>query len=97
VARITLELGPLAGVAPRALRAAFPLAAIGTCCEGAELVIKISVVRVSCRACGTVTEVRPNRLLCASCGTWRVAVVAGSEMRIESLDLLHGQAEITHV
>jgi hydrogenase nickel incorporation protein HypA/HybF len=88
VTRITLRIGPLAGVEPDALRAAFPFAAAGTRCEGARLCIETTAVQVECQLCAATSEVPPNRLLCRTCGTWRVAVRAGDEMRIESVDLL---------
>ncbi len=87
VKRINLSVGKLAGVEPHLLRAAFPLAAAGTVCEGAVLAIATPAVRVECQLCGEVSTVRPNRLLCGGCGGWRVALLAGDEMRIESLEL----------
>ena len=72
VKRITLRIGPLAGVEPGLLSAAFPLVAAGTCCEAARLCIESVAVRVECQLCGAVSQVRPNRLLCGVCGTWRV-------------------------
>ena len=95
VTRVTLRIGPLAGVEPHLLRAAFPLAAAGTCCAGALLAIKTPPVRVECQLCCTVSRVRPNRLLCFACGTWRVALLEGDEMRIESVDLF--EREIANV
>jgi hydrogenase nickel incorporation protein HypA/HybF len=84
---VKLCIGPLSGVEPQSLRAAFPLAAAGTCCEGARLTIEISAVRVACRLCFEATEAAPNRLLCGACGTWRVALLQGDEMRIVSVDI----------
>jgi len=87
VKRINLRIGPLAGVEPQALRAAFPLAAAGTACEGAQLAIATAPMRVECQLCGAASHVRPNRLLCGACGTWRVALLEGDEMRIDSVEL----------
>jgi len=87
VKRINLRVGPLAGVEAHLLRAAFPLAAAGTVCEGAVLVIETPAVRVECQICGVASYVKPNRLLCGACGAWRVALLTGDEMRIESLEL----------
>jgi hydrogenase nickel incorporation protein HypA/HybF len=95
VARITLCIGPLAGVEPHLLRVAFPLAAAGTCCEGAWLEIETPSVRVACQLCGAASHVPPNRLLCDACGAWRVTVLAGEEMRIESVELF--KKEIANV
>ncbi len=87
VSRITLRVGPLAGVEPHMLRAAFPFAAAGTACEGAWLRIETTEVRVECRSCGASSAAKPNRLICAACGDWRVALLSGDEMRIESLEI----------
>jgi hydrogenase nickel incorporation protein HypA/HybF len=93
VACITLLIGPLAGVEPDLLRAAFPFAAAGTSCEGAQLQIGTPAVRVACRTCGAASTVAPNRLLCGACGAWRVDVLEGDEMRIQSVDLLEEEIE----
>jgi hydrogenase nickel incorporation protein HypA/HybF len=88
VISLTLSIGPLAGVEPALLNAAFPLAAAGTCCAGASLRIETVGVVVSCKICGAVSDALPNRLLCAVCGTWRVALRSGDEMRLTSLEVL---------
>lgn len=98
VTRVTLRLGPLAGVEPDLLRAAFPLLAAGTCCEAATLRIKTTPVQVECQLCGALSATRPNRLLCGACGTWRVVLLSGDEMQLESLELAPAPAkEFLHV
>jgi hydrogenase nickel incorporation protein HypA/HybF len=87
IGKITLRIGPLAGVEPDLLRLAFPLVAAGTRCEEAELAIETIEVSVACRVCGAVSNVRPNRLLCAGCGGWRVALLSGDEMLLDSIEL----------
>jgi hydrogenase nickel incorporation protein HypA/HybF len=87
VTKVSLRIGPLAGVEPALLRAAFPLAAAGTCCAAALLWIETAGVTVQCQLCGATSGALPNRLLCASCGTWRVTLRGGDEMRIEALEL----------
>jgi hydrogenase nickel incorporation protein HypA/HybF len=87
IGRITLRIGPLAGVEPALLRIAFPLVAVGTPCEGAMLEIEETSVRVRCQTCGSTSDVPPNRLLCADCGAWRVTVVSGDEMLLANVTL----------
>ena len=87
VKRINLRVGPLAGVEPHLLKAAFPMIAAGTVCAGAMLAIETPAVRVECQLCGAVSQVKPNRLLCGLCGAWRVAILAGDERRIEFPEL----------
>jgi hydrogenase nickel incorporation protein HypA/HybF len=88
VDRIMLRVGPLAGVEPDLLCAAFPIVAAGTACEGATIEIESMAVQVLCKRCGTTSVVRPNRLLCASCGDWRVALLSGDEMLLTSIECL---------
>ncbi len=88
ISRIKLRIGPLSGVEPALVKRAFPVVASGTACENAELCIDDIVVTVFCRACGLTSETPPNRLVCAGCGTWRVTLMSGDEMRLESFDLL---------
>lgn len=87
ISRITLRIGPLAGIEPALLRVAFPLVAAGTACEGAVFEIEATSVQVCCRICGSTSHVRPNRLLCARCGAWRVTVVSGDEMLLDSVEI----------
>jgi hydrogenase nickel incorporation protein HypA/HybF len=87
ISRITLRIGPLAGVEPDLLRRAFPLISAGTPCDGAVLAIEQTAVRVCCRLCATTSDVRPNRLICGRCGTWQVAVVQGDEMLLADVEL----------
>ena len=86
VGRIMLRIGPLAGVEPGLLCAAFPIVAAGTPCEGATIEIERMAVKVLCRLCGSTSIVRPNRLLCASCGDWQVTLLSGDEMLLASIE-----------
>ena len=87
VSRILLRIGPLAGVEPELLRHAFPVAAAGSCAEGARLDIEAAPVRVRCRSCAAESEAAPNRLICGACGDWRTDLQSGDEMLLASLDL----------
>jgi hydrogenase nickel incorporation protein HypA/HybF len=101
VGRITLRIGPLAGVEPDLLSAAFPIVAAGTLCDGAILAIEGIDVQVRCRGCGAISVVRPNRLLCAGCGAWQVTLLGGDEMLLASVEILDAprprQKESAHV
>jgi hydrogenase nickel incorporation protein HypA/HybF len=87
VEQIVLRIGPLSGVEPPLLRHAYPLAAVGTLAEGAELVIEAAPVRVRCTRCGAETEARPNRLLCGDCGDFRTRLLSGDEMLLARVEL----------
>lgn len=84
---VRLRIGPLSGVEATLLRQAFPLAAAGTVAEGAELAIEPSAVVVQCRECGTRSEAAPNRMLCGGCNGFRVRMVSGDEMLLQSVEL----------
>lgn len=84
---IRLRVGPLSGVEAELLRRAFPLASAGTIAAGAELVIETAPVFVTCTQCGVRSEAAPNRILCGACNGFRVRVVSGNEMLLESVEL----------
>jgi hydrogenase nickel incorporation protein HypA/HybF len=92
IRRIKLRIGPLAGVEPGLLKTAFPLVAAGTPCEGTIIEIEEIPVRVRCQICGSTSQARSNRLLCTGCGTWRVTLVGGDEMLLDSVELVDAQA-----
>jgi hydrogenase nickel incorporation protein HypA/HybF len=87
---IRLRIGPLSGTEGELLRRAFPLAAAGTVAAGAELLIEVAPVTVQCSVCGARTEAAPNRVLCGACDSFRVRIVSGDEMLLESVELAAG-------
>jgi hydrogenase nickel incorporation protein HypA/HybF len=84
---VRVGLGPLAGIEPRLLAAAYPLAGAGTAVEGSRLAIETTLLRVRCRACEAETTPLPNRLVCGACGDWRTDLVTGDEMLLLSVEL----------
>jgi hydrogenase nickel incorporation protein HypA/HybF len=95
IGRITLHIGPLAGVEPELVRLAFPLVAAGTACEACMLEIEFLPVQVCCQSCGTISDVPPNRLLCGHCSGWRVDLVSGDELLLARVELLdHAAATV---
>ncbi len=88
VDKIVLRIGPLAGVEPKLLQDAFPIARAGTVADGAELVIESLPLRVRCDSCGAESDAAPNRLLCGACGDWHTRVISGDEMLLASVELL---------
>lgn len=87
VALVKLRIGPLSGIEATLLRHAFPLASAGTIADGAELVIDAAVIVVQCSACGARSEAAPNRMLCGACDSYKVRMVSGDEMLLESVEL----------
>lgn len=84
---VRLRVGPLSGIEPALLRHAFPLAAAGTVADGADLFIESSTLVVQCSGCGVQSEAAANRMLCGSCGSFRVRLISGDEMMLESVEL----------
>lgn len=87
VDRVILHIGPLAGVEPRLLRDAFPIACAGTVAAGAELVIEELPLVVRCKNCGAETAAAPNRLICGVCGDWHTQLISGDELLLASVEL----------
>jgi len=87
VEKITLRIGPLAGIEPELVRFAFPLVAAGTACAGATILIESVPVRVRCQLCRSESDARPNCLLCGTCGAWRVTILSGDEMLLASVEV----------
>jgi hydrogenase nickel incorporation protein HypA/HybF len=91
VSRIVLRIGPLSGVEPQLLQAAFPLARGGTFAATAELVIEDLPIRVKCEQCGAETDATANRLLCGRCGDWHTRLLSGDELLLASVELLEAE------
>ena len=87
VMRVTVRVGPLAGVEPSLLQRAFSIARAGTIAAEAELVFEPASVEVACLECEAVSPATPNRLLCARCGSWRTRLVSGDELVLQRLEL----------
>lgn len=87
VESVSLAIGPLAGVEPHLLKAAFPIAVAGSVAEGASLLIEETQIRVRCGMCGAESDAANNRIVCGQCGAWRVDVISGDELLLKSVSL----------
>jgi len=89
VREIRLRLGPLCGVEPALLHAAYLQSRAATPAAHAELVIVEMPVRIRCRRCGSVGDagMRPLRLTCGACASADVQMLSGDEMLLESVEL----------
>ncbi len=88
VERIVLRIGPLAGVEPRLLQDAFPIAGAGSRAADAELVIEALPLKVRCDSCGAESDAAPNRLVCGACGDWHTRLISGDELLLASVELI---------
>jgi hydrogenase nickel incorporation protein HypA/HybF len=84
---VTLSIGALSGVEKEPLETCFPMAADGTACENAKLVIEKLPVEVQCSACSSRTQVEVPFFKCAKCGAASVQIVQGYELNIKSLEV----------
>ena len=87
VHQVIVEIGPLSGIEPGLLQAAFPIASAGTLAEKAKLEINEIPVKVKCRNCQKVSEVSTNDLTCRYCGNWQTDIVSGDEMLLKRIEL----------
>lgn len=94
VVAIVVAIGPLAGVEPKLLEHAYPLAAAGTMAEHATLKFELVPLKVRCRTCGVESEAASNRLLCAACQDWQVTVISGEEMLLQRVEIETADAAV---
>lgn len=87
VEKIVLRIGPLSGVEPRLLQAAFEVASSGTLAERAHLRIETTALRLKCLSCGAESESEPSRLSCPRCGEWRTQLLSGDELLLAGVEL----------
>jgi len=88
VTNVRLEIGRLSGVVPDSVRFCFEVLCAGTSLEGARLDIAEPPGRARCRDCGEEFALDDFILLCP-CGSADVAVLAGRELRITSVEVGH--------
>lgn len=88
VTSVQLEIGRLSGVVPDSVRFCFDVLCTGTSLEGARLDIAEPPGRARCRDCGEEFALDDFILLCP-CGSADVAVLAGRELRITSVEVGH--------
>jgi hydrogenase nickel incorporation protein HypA/HybF len=83
---VHLEIGALSGVVADSIRFCFDLATEGTALAGARLEITEPPARCRCRACGAEFQPDSPIVLCP-CGSPDVAVLAGEELKIVSVEV----------
>lgn len=92
VTSIRVRIGPLSGVDPALLTAAYPIAAVGTCAAQAALSITATDVQVRCRQCHAQTSAKLNDLCCGACASADTELASGDELIIESVELAQSSA-----
>jgi len=94
VTAIWLRVGHLRQVVPPALELAFEIASRDTLADGARLHVEHVPITGDCRACGARTEVAELPLRCAACASLDLALVAGEELQVESIELDDAPVEV---
>lgn len=85
VRRITLRIGPLAGVEIPLLENAFLIARRNSLASEAELEVESVPLRVHCSACGGEQAVELPDLRCPGCHSNRTSLVSGDELLLVSV------------
>ena len=91
VERITIAVGSLSGVDSDSLRYLFPLVRDGTVASHAVLIVEEVDARVKCLDCGREATAELPCPACAACGSNRIALVAGRELNIKSIEMEVGE------
>jgi len=86
VHRVRLRVGALTAIAPGSMLFCFDLVTAGTVLEGATLDIEVSPGQGTCRSCGASVTL-PDPLPLCPCGSADVAVLAGRELTIVSMEV----------
>ena len=91
--KVFLKIGTFAGVVRDALEFSFEIAAEGTRCAGAQLVIEDVPLTVYCRPCAHETELTvPPVFRCGACAAPTGEILRGKELEIVSIEVEDGKA-----
>lgn len=83
VSRVTVRVGKLRAVEPRALVACFDVFAEDTIADGAELVVDVVGIGAHCDDCKEEFEVNGYVFRCARCQGSHLTITSGEELYIE--------------
>jgi hydrogenase nickel incorporation protein HypA/HybF len=86
ISRVTLRIGALRQVAPRAMRIAFDAAKENTVAADADVCMHFTPVRCRCRECGAECELTELIFVCPRCQSPRLRTLSGDELLVESID-----------
>ncbi len=85
VRRITLRIGPLAGVEPQLLQQAFEIARNGSSAAEAQLQIDSAPLCIHCPGCHADHPAELPRLSCPHCGSEQTTLISGDELLLVSV------------
>jgi hydrogenase nickel incorporation protein HypA/HybF len=88
VRRVTVQVGPLSGIEPSLLSAAFAVARHGGCAQDAELTLESLPLRIRCASCATEAEAAHDQLCCPACGSCCTQLLSGDELLLRRVELV---------
>jgi hydrogenase nickel incorporation protein HypA/HybF len=88
VKRINLVVGEQSGFVGETIKMYFDIAAEGTACDGAEIVIEAVKTKLKCPSCGELFERTAGSFACPTCGTDGNPTEIGKEFYIADIELL---------
>jgi len=86
VSRVTVKVGKLRSVEPRALIGCFEMFAEGTIADGAQLIVESVPIRGHCVDCGAESEITGFVFRCARCQGRKITLISGEELYIDSFE-----------
>ncbi len=95
LSRVTLDVGHQSGVDPEALRFAFAALAPTSCAAQATLQINAIPTQLACNGCARNSHPDTPFAACPHCGSTDVAITAGEQLTIKSVDF-HPQPQEPH-
>ena len=87
VLAVCLEIGPLAGVEPEALRFSFDVVTRGTLAENSRLEMIELPLNAWCIPCAKKVDVKARFNACPSCGSYQVQITGGDELRLKNMEV----------
>ena len=87
VLKVSLSVGVMTEAIEDALRFAFEALSEQTMCEGADLHIAMVQPKSECLECGIEFEHDRFHMLCPECGSFATHLLAGKELRIDSIEV----------
>ncbi|MDR0513557.1 MAG: hydrogenase maturation nickel metallochaperone HypA [Coriobacteriaceae bacterium] len=87
VLKVSLSVGLMTEAIEDALRFAFEALSEGTLCEGATLEVAMVAPRSTCLECGAEYAHDRFHMLCPECGGFATKLIAGKELRIDSIEV----------
>ena len=85
VLEINLAVGEYSGIVAQCIMEMFPVAAEGSCAEGASLNLSILKAEFRCPECGYLGPVERKKACCPECGGTTLKMTSGRDFYVESL------------